>query len=316
MSIGPLDILNEDNFFSKLVPPFEEIKSELHAILKKSKKWSKLISNLYLVYIDNNEFRAERRSSFLYISQRTTRHLYLTNSMQDQEHFSDAGQFLDDYAFRPLLRWIFIEELLTCATPKELGEYIHHLLLYNLQNLEKVENAKYIRLRYTAINVSNHLIALKQYKTNIIIPKVATLDATETVGSIGSDHKTGIDIRVLVTNRRDTDAYMNFDTIFDFGHLRNYLFSNFTSATSFYKQVLGISYEGIFDICYLIGVSSKIDIFLLKRQIVYLPFSDGNAFKDCMKQFLQICFSLTFKTLCYKSRYPIEVEFVFVILLS
>jgi len=307
VSIESLDLLNEDKFFSKLVPAFEEIKSELHAILGKSRRWSNLISKLYLVYINNKGFEAERQASFLYISKKVTRHLYLTNSTPDQEHFSHIGQFLDEniyYAFRPLLRTIFIEEILNCSTLKQLAEYIYRLLAYSFQNVEKIETSKYIRLRFISVNTSEPLLALYRYKENIIIPKQATLDASETVGSIGIDHRTGIDKLILITNRRNVDGYKSFDSIFDFRHLRNYLCSNFTSATGFYKQVLRLNYEEIFDICYLIGVSLESDIFWLKREIVYLPYSEGKVFETCMKRFLQICFKPHYQMFVINDQVP------------
>ena len=164
------DILNEDTFFSKLVPFFEEIRSELLAILGGDEGWNKLLSQLQLVCdVDGN----------LEVLRDTDRHLYLADP-------SRSSTFLHDntyYSIRPKLRWIFIEEILTRTRPQHIGEYVFRLLRYSYQNVEELKTPKkYIRYRFTSINTSNDLIALYRYKTNIVIPKGATLNAAETVG--------------------------------------------------------------------------------------------------------------------------------------
>ena len=100
---------------------------------------------------------------------------------------------------------------------------------------------------------------------------------------------------MLVTSNKDVAGYKNFDTIFDFTHLRNYLFFNFTSAMSLYQRVLSIPHEKIFDIAYLIGASSEAEIFWLQRELISLPFSEGQEFEDCMERLLKFCFQPYFQ---------------------
>lgn len=290
MTIKTTVILNEDRFFSKLVPFFEEIRSKLLAILGRDEDWRKLLSQLYLVYDDSGN---------LQITHDTNRHLYLADSSHSNTVWNDNLY----YSIPPMLRWIFIEEILTRSKPQHIGEYVRRLLSYSYQNVEeKKDNPKYIRYRFTSINTSDALIALSRYKTNVVIPTGITLDAAETVGWTGIDHRKGIDRTVLVTSNKDIEGYKNFDTIFDFKHLRLYLHSNFTSAISFFQRILGITYEDIFDIADLIGASSEGEIFWLKRELISLPFSEGQAFEDSMERFLKFCFK------SYFQRFGMEVQ--------
>ena len=281
MVIKTTILLNEDTFFSKLVPFFEEIRSKLLAILGRDEEWKKLLSQLHLVYVNDN----------LQITHDANSHLYLAES-------SHVGTLWNDntyYSILPMLRWIFIEEILTHSKPQHIGEYVYRLLWYSYQNVEKTETRKYIRYRFTSINTADALIALSRYKTNLVIPKGAILDAAETVGWIGIDHRKGIDRTVLVTSNKDIEGYTNFDTVFDFKHLRLYLHNNFTSAISFYQRVLGFTYEEIFDIADLIGASSEGEIYWLKRELISLPFSEGQVFEDCVERLLKFCFKPYFQ---------------------
>ena len=160
MDIEPPDILNEDTFYSKLVPFFENIRSELLTILGKDEKWSKLLSQLHLACDVNGN---------LEILRDTDKHLYLADP-------SNSGTFLNDntyYSIRPKLRLIFVEEILilTLSNPQYISEYVLRLLGYSYKNVEEKKTPKYIRYRFTSVNTSDASIALHRYKTNLVIPK-------------------------------------------------------------------------------------------------------------------------------------------------
>ena len=164
--------------------------------------------------------------------------------------------------------------------------------------------SKYIRFRFISLNTSQGLLPLFLYKTNIVIPKVAILDAHETREWLGIDYRMGIDATVLVTNREGIEGYSNFENILDFRHLRNHLLSHFTSAIALYRQVLGITYEDIFKLIDLIGILSEAEVFWLQRELVSLPLSNGRAFENCMKTYLTVCFKPHFRRFVLRFQVP------------
>ena len=309
------NILSENDFLTKVVPFFEDIISQLQAILSKSKAWKAFLSKLSLVYINNFSIG---QPSYFRIGNNTNESKYLANSKpQDLLYYSCIHPgVLDDLVYIDMincLRYVFIKELLSQATPQQLLEYLEWILNFNYKHVVSYPHKKFIYAQFININLLHDIFAIGMYKVHIFIPLVNGLDAEQ----VDIEGESEDDIKIVFSNRKNVEDYKNFHQVLGLERLTYHLSEiSFVWAANLYKQILKKSHDDVFKIIDLLQTTSDYDLYEMKKDLIHLDVSQGKIFEDYLRRFLTRCFRLHFKDFVLDQQVPNRARILSEILLS
>jgi len=286
-----------------MVPNFESARDHLLELLGNKEDWKKSLLALRLVIIDNNNNELENH---FYFSTKYENHTYLINQERDADGIfgssSDgpAINLINDNILEHL-RIIFMHELLKRSSIKDLVSYFCRFFnkLYYEVDYENCD--AYFRLKLFNMDFKSGLFGISAYRINLIFPYKDELNADEIKDTTYNNKK------IIITNRHvgESHNYNGFDTVLDINYfIFHFSLFAFTQGIDFYKDVLRLDYDTIFNIVDFLKTDSDTEIYNLKKEIINHPYSIGPSFEDLMEKFLKLCFRNEYKSLNLQSQHP------------
>ncbi len=238
-ALTPLD---EDRFFSLVVPAFNEARDELVRILKKDAKLATKLAAMRLVIVDN---RASDKRMFFWLTDTYKESCYLYEQHHGMRGFHGYGTseitmaICDRASILDALRSVFLGELLSRAKPEDLASYLEKFLRSNYADVQTSHTSAYYLLRVANLEFGvDGLFTIAAYRRNLVIPLVPVLKATDIRDSSGGNKK------ILFTTAEDTSGYEGFDRIVDYWGVYTHLsIFTFSYAAPLYQRVPGTPYS-------------------------------------------------------------------------
>ena len=296
--------LSEAVYLSEVVPFFEEAKSKLLSCLKGDAKWASFFANLHIVYIDNS--RIEKDSHF-YLSKCIAKNMFLINSEPVNSYYGSRSEEYS-YAFIHLtvlqyLRYAFIEELLTFATPMQISDYIQQLLMLNYRAIRKIIEPNFICLQVSHFKFSESFFSINASELNIVISLDSELDANQLRSGNRFICRSPDSINILLSTERNVESYKGFNQTLNIEHLTNHFYrQGFILGISLFRQILKVNYDRIFKITEILKTTINNEIYEMKKQLVRLEVSKGKLFEAYITRFLEICFQSHFQDLTIRKQ--------------
>lgn len=295
-------LLTQDNFKFKLLPFFIDTKSKILELLDNDKKWSRYLNNLFLVYINNSNYD---KKSYLYLSKKVNDNLYIENSDSIEMYYGYSNnRTVEEFVYGHIvdcLRYATIDYIISLATPGQLAGYFTKELESVYRSINIKLDPKYIHLTIPNFTFSDkkHLFAISAFRTNLIFPTSDSLNSSEIKDNTADNKK------ILITNKKDTSGFENFDHLLGLEHLITFFdIIHFTGGVHFYKEVLNSTYKSVFDLVDILKTTGSMKIYDFKKKLASLEVSDGNKFENYLTKLLKICLSPDFDDLDIKKRHP------------
>lgn len=284
--------LDEEKFFSQVVPAFEKARDGLVKIVAKDKHLAAKLASTRLVILDN---RSTENKMHFWLSQEYTDNLYLVNQhlgLKDYHGFNSPTinvlQGVHGNIYNAL-RSLFVQELLARATPDDLAFHIERRLKVNYSSVDKTSNKNYFLFRVVNYTFSDDLFSMSAYRLNLVIPIADELEASEIFDETWG-HK-----KILLTTKIDTSGYKGFDCIVgEINWHSNFAYLRFSSDLEFYKRLVRLDDSKLYAAVEYLSTTTRLDTFALKQELVNVPPSDGKRFEACLEKLLTECFQVSY----------------------
>jgi hypothetical protein len=295
--------LDEDLFFSLVVPAFNEARDELVRILKKDAKLATKLAAMRLVIVDN---RATDNRMLFWLTDTYKESCYLYDQHHGMRGIHGYGTseitmaICDRVSILDALRSVFLGELLSRAKPEDLASYLEKFLRSNYADVQTSHTSAYYLLRVANLEFGvDGLFTIAAYRRNLVIPLVPVLKAADIPDSSGGNKK------ILFTTSDDTSGYQGFDRIVDywgvFTHLTVFTFSY---AVPLYQRLTCLDASALYEAVAYLKTTGSMEIFDLKRELATVPLSDGKRFEQCLEKVLETCMQPSYEKFRMKKQVP------------
>lgn len=280
--------LDEEKFFSQVVPAFEKARDGLVEIVAKDKELAAKIASTWLIILDN---RNTENKMYFWLSHDYENNFYLLDQhhgLHDYHGFSSTSinllQGIHANTYNAL-RSLFVQELLARAKPDDIAFHMERRLGLNYKTVDRIDHKDYFLLRVINYKFSDELFSMSAYRLDLVIPIADELDASDILDETWGNQK------IILTTKLDTSGYKGFDCIVGEKNWHsNFSFLRFSCDLEFYKRLVQLDDLKLYAAIEYLTTSTHLDTFALKKELISVPPSDGKRFEACLQKVLTECF--------------------------